>query len=156
MSKFTVLFLSAVFMAGVGTSNAGKDWDWHEKHGECGEKYERHNKRDWGKHLSEKLGLTEEQQKQLKEQREKNDEERRETGKQLKEKYADLKTAIKEDKIDDKKVDKIIDEISELRKQQLKRRIQSLRELKEVLTKEQWKKFRHMERSRRQHRKDRD
>jgi len=88
--------------------------------------------------MSDKLGLSEDQKTALK----KLDYEKKKNSIQLKSelqvKMLDLGYELREDKINDAKIDVLVNEIGEIQKKMLKSRITSLKNFKSVLTKEQW------------------
>ncbi len=92
----------------------------------------------------EKLELTDEQKEKLSEHQHQNQRKNITNRNELQLKHYDLKYELKNKKIDTQKVNKLIDEITEIQKQILINKVESLKKFREVLSEEQWDKIRHM------------
>jgi len=91
--------------------------------------------------MCEDLDLTENQKKQLKEHREKQDKERNELSKQIRQKNLELGEELQKDKVDNRKVNRIIDEIANLEKRIIRNRVDGILNMKNTLTPEQRQKL---------------
>ncbi len=96
------------------------------------------------KMIMEKLELTDEQKEKLSEHQHQNQRKNIANRNELRLKHYDLKHELKNKEIDTQKVNKLIDEITEIQKQILINKVESLKKFREVLTEEQWDKIRHM------------
>ncbi|MEE8359709.1 MAG: periplasmic heavy metal sensor [Candidatus Omnitrophota bacterium] len=94
-----------------------------------------------GKDLMKKLGLTEEQEEALREQRKGHREKVRSLMEALKEKKAQLRTELEKEEIDKEKIDSLINEIKPLLGNQIELRVEGALAMREILTPEQYKKF---------------
>ncbi len=97
----------------------------------------------WEK-IVDKLELTKEQKKSLREQKHASKRKRIEASNELKLKMHDLKYELEQDKINDSTVNKLIDEISAVQKSMLKNKVSSLKEMRKIFTDEQWEKVKSM------------
>ena len=91
--------------------------------------------------LTEELGLSPEQQQQLKEQKKANNEEMKRIHEQLRDKRGALHEQLQKPVTDEAKVNKIVSEMKALQSEQLDQRINSFLGMKEILTPEQFEKF---------------
>ncbi|MBL7130947.1 MAG: periplasmic heavy metal sensor [Candidatus Omnitrophica bacterium] len=91
--------------------------------------------------LIEELGLTVEQQEQIKEQCSENKEKNKELREKIRSKRLELKQELEKQNIDKSKIDSLVAEIKILMGQQLEQRVESILSMKEILTPEQFEKF---------------
>lgn len=143
-SKIVLVLLGLVLLNGGTVFARGRHEDrmkmkmLKETHGE---------KRNHGKKrkmIMEKLELTDEQKEKLSEHQHQNQRKNIANRNELQLKHYDLKYELKNKEIDTQKVNKLIDEITEIQKQILINKVESLKKFREVLTEEQWDKIRHM------------
>ncbi|MEA3506600.1 MAG: periplasmic heavy metal sensor [Elusimicrobiota bacterium] len=95
-------------------------------------------------HIADELDLSEKQREEIKEKGHNNRREGLKYKNEIKLKVHDLKYEITKKEIDRKKIDELIDEISELQKKIMENRVDSLFDFKESLTDEQWDRVRDM------------
>lgn len=109
---------------------------------------------DW-EEISEELDLKKDQKERLMEHN--NDVVRNmmESRNTLSLKMFDLNSELKKSSPDQEKIDKMADDISDMRRNIMKRRVQAILKMREVLTAEQWARFRDMKPKERYYRGDR-
>jgi len=100
------------------------------------------NRQGKGKDLTEKLGLTEEQQEALREQREGHREKVRSLMESLRDKKDQLRTELEKEEVDKGKIDNLINEIKPLLGNQIELRVEGTLAMREILTPGQYEKFR--------------
>jgi Spy/CpxP family protein refolding chaperone len=93
------------------------------------------------KKVVEDLGLTEEQQEQMKEHRDQNHQKMRETHEKMRQARQALKTELEKEKSNNKAINEISTSLKTMQADMVDNRIKSILELKEVLTYEQFKQF---------------
>ena len=98
--------------------------------------------RGMGERLAEFLNLTPEQQTRLDEIRKARREEARAFREEMGKLRPQLREAMKDPKADEKKIDNLIDQLSQARASHFKSVVRSVREMEKVLTPEQLEKFR--------------
>jgi Spy/CpxP family protein refolding chaperone len=94
-----------------------------------------------GSRIEKYLNLTPEQKTKLDEFRKARQEERRAIFDQMRKLRSELRESMKAPQADEKKIDSLIDEMSNLRATQLKNSLQSAREMKTIFTPEQLQKM---------------
>lgn len=134
ITKLIPMMIFASFFVFVSTA-AAFEGPSHEKF----DKEARHERmKQVMEETMQELGITEEQRKEIKEQKQ----DRREKAKELREKSREKREELKQelDKYDGDpgKVDRLIDEITDLKKAQLRNRVEGIQSIKKVLTKEQF------------------
>lgn len=161
MKRKIVLILLGLVVLGSGVVLAGKGYDKKGGgHGEGGAKsYCKKGQMGdviglrWER-IADKLDLTDEQKKKIRRQKHETAKAHIKNSSELKLEMLDLKYELDQEEINDKKVDGLVDEISKIQKRILKNRISSLKKMKAVFTKEQWKKIRDFKMMKRQHTKE--
>lgn len=139
MMNKKLVFLIVVCLLVTGQVYAGKD----KYKGKKEYSKERHVKSHrHGYKISEELDLTDKQKEKLREQRHKKNKERMETKNELRLKLHDIKYELSEKKIEQKKINKIVNEIGELEKKMIQNKVESIMEFRNTLTDEQWEKLR--------------
>jgi len=107
--------------------------------------------------LTEELGLTPEQETELKQQRSQFKAQKKELWGKIRAKKKELKEELEKPDVDRAKVDKIIGEIKDLTGQKLEARVNKIISMKSILTPEQFKKLKEkMEKECAPTRKDKD
>ena len=91
--------------------------------------------------LSEKLDLTEEQQKQMEELRKSNMEEMKQLHEEIRDKKGALQEELQKPVTDEGKIDSIVKELKDLQGKQIENRVDHFISMKEILTPEQFQKF---------------
>jgi Spy/CpxP family protein refolding chaperone len=99
---------------------------------------------DWSD-IADKLKLNADQKEKIMEQNRETVRKMMEARNELQLNMFDLNTEMKMAKPDQKKIDSLIDEISMTRKRMLEQRVSSLSSMRQILTKEQWMMFKHMQ-----------
>lgn len=99
--------------------------------------------RDWS-HVAEKLELGEDQKDRIMEQNQETVRMMMERRNELQLKMFDLNTELKKNDPDQGRIDGLIEEISEMRREMLEQRVAALNNMRGILTDEQWMKFKHM------------
>ncbi|MFH1415611.1 MAG: Spy/CpxP family protein refolding chaperone [Elusimicrobiota bacterium] len=94
--------------------------------------------------IEEELQLTKEQKEVIEEQRYQDRREGVRIESELRLKMLDLQHELKKTKMDDKKIDRLIDETGDLHKEKMKFQVDGIRNLRKILTDEQWEKFSEM------------
>ncbi len=141
-SKISVLMVCLVVFSGSALLNAAGRREPEEKTYRRGPAQEtgRHRGRDAGK-MREKLNLTDQQQVKMKENYRAGIKERKEISRNLSERFDALREVLSADEIDREKADNIIDEISAIQGDLLRRRVRGIYEFRETLTEQQWEKL---------------
>lgn len=141
-----ILILATVIAVTLALSPAAaeaqygyEDSGWKEEGGPRGQRGSQGQGK--GKDLMEKLGLTEEQQEALREQREGHREKIRSLMETLRDKKAQLRVELEKEEVDKEKIDSLINEIKPLLGGQIELRVEGALAMKEILTPEQYKKF---------------
>ncbi|PIU40947.1 MAG: hypothetical protein COS99_07720 [Candidatus Omnitrophica bacterium CG07_land_8_20_14_0_80_42_15] len=87
------------------------------------------------------LGLTPDQQKQIKEQFDVNNAKAKEIREQIRTKREKLKQEMESDTVDRNKINKLVTEVGDLNSTQLRQRVESILLMKQVLTPDQYKRL---------------
>lgn len=129
-----IVGLMVVLFVGSGLSLARKQEGSKGKSSGRGSKYS----------IMKELNLTKEQKEKIRKQKYESSRKRLNLRNDLSLKRYDLKYELSMMKIDDRKVNKLIDEISEIQKNILKNKVNSLKDFKTILTSEQWEKIKNI------------
>ncbi|MFC2061358.1 Spy/CpxP family protein refolding chaperone [Elusimicrobiota bacterium] len=145
MKRIIVLLTAVLVLSGTGVLFAeegmrGNGKGSHGKHKDKGDSSMHDEKGKWMR-IMEELDLSQEQKEQIRKKKHESMKKKIEMHSELKLKLHDLKYELTEDKINTGKMNRLIDEISDIQKEMLKFRVNSLLEFKEVLTEEQWNKI---------------
>jgi Spy/CpxP family protein refolding chaperone len=144
-----LVMMIGVFLMGLGSVSArmcseGKmEGKWRSKmegHSSLGEMGMH---MPWDK-IDEELSLSKKQKKAIESFKHENMKEIIKIKTDLKLKKMDLGYELKQDEIDDKKINGLIEDISAVHKKMLYNKVNSLKKFKSILTKEQWEKFREL------------
>jgi len=91
--------------------------------------------------MAQQLGLSPEQQEQMKEQRKQGRENKKALYGQLKEKHKELRQELQKAVSDDNEITRITSEMKDINSQLIDQRVESIRGMKSILTPEQYEKF---------------
>lgn len=98
---------------------------------------------DW-EAVAENLDLTEEQKDRIMMQNRDTVRAMMESRHDLSMKMFDLNTELKQTDPDQTRIDNLVDEIAQMHKQMLEHRVKAIREMREVLSPDQWERFKYM------------
>ena len=116
---------------------------WGKDGKEMGER-----RKELGDKIIKELDLTAEQEKQMKEQREKTGKKNKAIRKELGEKMKKLKEELEKKDVDRRKIDAIAEEIKTLKGSLIDQRIDSVLAMKQILTTEQYEKLKELRKKR--------
>ncbi|GEM_PF-3273671 len=139
MNKAIIFSIMLIFVVTSGAYTGGRK----QQEKRDMQRYSESRTRKW-QIMSRKLDLSESQRQKIRDQRERNTEKKNEYVRKLGDLRNILRKKLSEEEIDVEEVEYIIEDIGEVHKKILGRRVQMLIEFKSVLNDEQWKKVRRM------------